>query len=280
MALPDDLQLSQASLQDFVDCRRRFQLRYLLRRAWPAIPAEPVQDYESHLRRASLFHRLVQQSILGVPLDALSALAANEGIGDWWANFSAAAPADLPGQRQPEIVLSAPLGPFRLMAKYDLVVIAPEGRATILDWKTSRRRTPRPWLSRRLQTRVYPYLLAEAGHDLNRGRPIAPDQITMIYWFADFPDQPERFVYSAGQHRENAGYLAGLVEQMTLLAGGDGDWPLTPLERNCRFCVYRSLCDRGVEAGHLDDADLDLEDFVPESFDVEIDFEQIGEIAF
>jgi hypothetical protein len=45
--------------------------------------------------------------------------------------------------------------------------------------------------------------------------------------------------------------------------------------RQCRFCNYRSLCDRGVKAGFLVDLERDLE---PE--EIEIDLEQIAEIEF
>jgi hypothetical protein len=48
--------------------------------------------------------------------------------------------------------------------------------------------------------------------------------------------------------------------------------------RRCAYCVYRSLCDRGVKAGELGDFEEGLEE--GESFDFELDFEQIAEIAF
>ena len=38
--LPPDFHFSQRSLQDYVDCRRRFQLRYLQHLAWPAVEAK------------------------------------------------------------------------------------------------------------------------------------------------------------------------------------------------------------------------------------------------
>jgi hypothetical protein len=201
-------------------------------------------------------------------------------LDSWWQAYLAAAPADLPGQRFPEVTLSAPLGASgerRLVAKYDLVVLAPDGWAVVFDWKTSHHRPPRRWLAERLQTRVYPHLLLHAGGDLTGGQPLAPEQIEMVYWFAGVPDRPERFVYSAGQTVEDAAYLNGLVEQIALLAGGEDIWPLTPDETRCRFCVYRSLCERGVEAGRLEEADY--RDFETEP-EIDLDFEQIAEVEY
>jgi hypothetical protein len=44
--LPPAFQFSQTSLQDFSDCQRRFQLRYLQEQDWPAPVAEPMAEME------------------------------------------------------------------------------------------------------------------------------------------------------------------------------------------------------------------------------------------
>jgi hypothetical protein len=50
--------LSQSSLQDYNDCPRRFELRYLQRLAYPAIETEPALENEKHQREGEFFHRL------------------------------------------------------------------------------------------------------------------------------------------------------------------------------------------------------------------------------
>jgi RecB family exonuclease len=173
-------------------------------------------------------------------------------------------------------VLSAPVGGFRLVAKYDLLAVDPGKRATILDWKTYRTRRGRRWLAERLQTRVYPYVLARAVSHLNEGQPLEPKQMEMVYWFAGFPDDPERFQYDEERYREDEAYLSSLVE--TIEALGEGDFPLTPDEGRCRFCSYRSLCQRGVRAGdfreELQDWELEQEE------DILLDYEQVAEIEY
>ena len=72
MALTDNFQYSQASLQDFVDCRRRFQLRYLQRRPWPAVESEPVLENERTMREGAECHHMIQQNLLGIPAERLS----------------------------------------------------------------------------------------------------------------------------------------------------------------------------------------------------------------
>jgi hypothetical protein len=167
-------------------------------------------------------------------------------------------------------------------------------RAVILEWKTSRKRPQRKWLAERLQTRVYPYLLVRAGsHLLEIGdgglemgdwRPFQPEQMEMVYWFANFPKDPERFSYDTAQYDADGDYLASLIEEIKELALslskglGDEDFPLTTQERRCRYCPYRSLCQRGVRAGSFDEMEDELG--WGDDFEIVLDFEQIAEIEY
>src|SRR5512133_649626 len=93
-------EFSQSSLQDYVDCQRRFDLRYLQRLAWPAAPAEPVREHERHMQRGQRFHRLVQQYLLGVPAEFLARMASadeDEHLLQWWQHFEQTAANLLPG---------------------------------------------------------------------------------------------------------------------------------------------------------------------------------------
>jgi len=284
MPISENFQFSQASLQDAVECRRRFQLRYLLELAWPAPAAEPADAYEAHVRDGEAFHRLIHQHQLGLPVERLTAQANAEDEGrlaTWWANYLAAAPADLPGQRYPEYSLSAPLAGHRLIAKYDLIAVEPGRRAVIVDWKTSQHRPSSAWLAARLQTRVYRYLLAAAGAALNGGQPLAAEQIEMIYWFAEHPDRPERLRYNRTQYEADGRYLASLIAEIA--QARDDDFPLTDDVTRCRFCSYRSLCDRGVAAGDMgaeDDEATTVEETPPVDWAAGFDFEQVGEVEF
>jgi CRISPR/Cas system-associated exonuclease Cas4 (RecB family) len=276
MTLPTDFQFSQASLQDYVDCPRRFQLRHVLRLAWPALEAEPAVENERHLQQGATFHRLVHQHLLGIAPEWLSSAATDVDLRRWWHNYLERGPEDVPASRYPEVVLSAPLGGYRLVAKYDLVAVDAGRRAVIVDWKTSRRKPKRRVLAKRLQTQVYPYLLVRAGSHFNGGRPFEPEQVHMVYWFANFPDDPQRFAYDAAQYEADGVYLAALVDQIEGL--GDEDFPLTTQEQRCGYCPYRSLCQRGVKAGAFDEAEDDVMPDDLSQFD--LDLEQIAEIEF
>ena len=266
--------LSQSSLQDYSDCPRRFELRYLQRLSYPAAESEPALENEKHQQEGEYFHRLVQQHLLGIPAEQVGKLANTGNLQRWWENYLNA--PELSGLRDlpdlyPEVTLSAPLGKFRLVAKYDLIAIG-HGRTVIYDWKTYRKRPRNELLHIRWQTRVYRALLVQAGAHLNHGIPFTPEQLEMVYWFADFPAEPGRFIYQADQYKRDLNALLRIAEEITSASS----FPKTDEAAKCSYCPYRSYCNRGIRAG--DSSDAELETAAAGSFD--INFEQIGEIAF
>ena len=274
MSLPDTFQFSQAKLQDYVDCPRRFQLRHVLMQPWPALIVEPPEEAERHRDRGRDFHLLAHQYTLGLDPQELEATIGDPSLLQWWRTFLANPPADLPeALRRSEVVLTAPLGNYRLVAKLDLLAVEPGQRFLIVDWKTMTRVPERATLARRLQTRVYRYLTVEAGAAYNEGRNPNPEMVEMVYWFAEAGGECQRFPYNGAQHAADGEYLTGLVQGIE--ARDEESWPLTLDDRSCLFCNYRSLCDRGVVPGFLEDLADDLE---PD--EVEIDLEQIAEIEF
>ncbi len=286
----NEIALNQGNLQDFLDCRRRFWLRHIRRLSWPAIESEPVLENEHYIQQGARFHQLVHQHLLGVPEERLSAMLAARPVEDelrgWWENYLEwrSNPQEFPELWQPqvrhfpEITLAAALDGgdqrLRLVAKYDLVAVFPDERILILDWKTTRRPPPRSRLAERMQTRVYPYLLVLAGEQLV-GRPVQPDQVELVYWFAGQPTAPARFPYSQARFLEDQRDLNELAALLLRLKD-EQDYPLTSDERRCAFCIYRSLCDRGINAGELDELESDASlDWLPD-----LDPEQIQEVEY
>jgi hypothetical protein len=128
-----------------------------------------------------------------------------------------------------------------------------------------------------MQTRVYRALLVKAGAHINNGIPFDPEKIEMIYWFADFPNDPARFEYTSLQLQRDWDLLEKLATEVTLRqAQGASSYPQTDDRQMCAYCTYRSYCERGIGAGDWDAAEAEMQ--AEELFDV--NFEQIGEIAF
>lgn len=286
--LPPNFAFSQGSLQALADCLRLFQLRYIQRVSWPAPLAEPVDEYEDLQIQGQTFHHLVHQSLIDIPVEYLTRSAgANPRLAGWWHNFRENAPDLRAFTSYPEISISIPLGNYRLVAKFDLLAIdqAPsesptpsQVRAVIFDWKTSHNRPKRAWQVEKLQSRVYPFILVEASEAI-LGFPLQPEQVEMVYWFANFPTAPMNFPYDQEKFESDKRAILNLIA--TALELDSKEALKTDRIKRCRFCVYRSLCDRGTTAASLsDDPDL-ASDLEPTSeIGFELDFDQIAEVAF
>lgn len=296
LPLPDTFSFSQSSLQAYEDCPRRFWLAYAEQLPWPAVEAAPVQDHERLMRLGAHFHRLVERAEVGLDPVLLSE-GLDTTLGGWFDAYQRFRPDDLPdgavdeGVIEVERVLSIPFesdnGRYRLAAKYDLIAVQSsekDDRVIIVDWKTSRRRGDPGSLRHRLQTIVYPYVLVEASAALGWG-PVRPEQVEMRYWFTAAPGQPIVFGYDQSQHDAAHERLHHLLA--TILNGEEeADFPKvidTELNRRrfCNYCVYRSRCDRGRDAGELDEVD-DADELFMVDVETALEFtlDDIPELAF
>jgi len=279
MNLPEEFDFTQSNLQDYSDCPYRFYLRYILNIKWPALIVDDAVDFELRGQTGARFHRLGQQYLLGVPEERLTSLAESDPQPDvavWWENFLFNTPPWLKGKRFIENTLMTRLLGYRLVAKYDLILVADENKVTIFDWKTSQNPGRKEWLLERVQTRFYRFVLTESAAMITDGQSINPEQITMNYWFAPHPESPVSLPYSQQAYQADKTFFQNLIQEIT--SKNLDSFEKTSDPKKCRFCVYRSHCDRGVEAGDL--ASFEALEKKPESFKLDTDYEEIAEIEF
>ena len=212
---------------------------------------------------------MIQQHIEGLPVAALTQSMSEPDLARWWQSYLDSYDStlgDLPADRRAEVAMAIPIKNYRLTAHFDLIATESDNeRAVIVDWKTEQRLPSREQLLNRMQTRVYRYVLTTAQQRL-------PGTVAMIYWFAQHPAQPVTLPYNAVQFAGDHTFLTQLIEEIEQRAADDGEWDKTPDERKCAYCVYRSLCQRGVKAGVVDPDEEDLE--------IEINLEEIDEIVY
>jgi hypothetical protein len=274
MLLPDDFQFSQNNLQNYIDCARRFQLRHILHQDWPAIQTEPIMQTEQLIELGQNFHRLVYQQLSGIPANILSETAKDHELETLWQNYLNHGPARHEKNIKAESTLSIPFAGYRLVAKYDLLVFHADAKVTIYDWKTSRKQPKLDFMSQRMQSKIYPFVLSLAGRSPEESLPV--DGIEMVYWFPYHPSSPISFTYNLQQQNDDRIVLEEMVKE--ILTFQERIFPLTMDPTRCKFCIYRSLCQRGEKAGNLGELE-NLESF---SLDPEwdLDFEKIEEIEF
>ena len=265
MNLPEPFTFSQNNLQDYADCHYRFLLRHVHHLEWPAVESEPLLEQEARIDLGFQFHRLVQQYFCGIDIKILSESIEDPLLQEWWSTFLILDLQELPGAKFAEKMLSVPFKEHRLVAKYDLLVVGKSGQVLIYDWKTTTFQPKRQSLIQRMQSRVYPALLMLQRERISPIAVSSPEDIRMTYWFPAFPDTPVAFDYSRSQYEQDLLILGNMVDE--IIAKEEVEFNKTDDERKCKFCRYRSLCERGVEAGTTPEDGTELPPENPFEFD-------------
>jgi len=266
---------SQHSLATYVRCPRRFLLKYVDRQPWPMPEDRDPLGYQKHLERGRVFHQWMVRHQLGIDMDAMAATCGDSLLEQWWRAARGfdwtQLPADL---RESEISIVVPIGPYRLYARFDLVALDRGGRAVVVDWKTLESRPSERTLRTRMQTRIYLYTLVASGSVLTGGQEIDPSQAHMVYWFANYPDEPADIRYSDSAHAAAERDLTSLVEEIS--SRRRNEFQQTQDVRFCTRCNYRSLCDR------IDESPLskDPNGWLDEDIDFALDLDETDDLEY
>lgn len=259
------IRLSATAIQDFEVCQRRFQLRHLLNQPWPAVQAEPLHDHELHTRRGTQFHLILQRYFSGIHPDILSDMVDDVVVKQWWDAFQVAQPVPLKAtcRIMPECSVVCEVQNYRLRAIIDLLVLDfDDNSVTIFDWKTTRRIPDAANYRSAIQTRVYQYIMAVLAPTILPAFD-ALDRVKMVYWFPNYPDNTISLPYSEAAHQRNMIWLSDQIAAIDLQIKTDTakEWAKTSDSTHCRYCDYRSLCERGSsEIVHVDSDNLDFDD--------------------
>ena len=269
----ENLVYSASMLQDFVDCQRRFELKYVLKQSWPSIPVEPVLEIEALMARGRQFHFLAHQFFARVPISTINAAIDDDVLAHWFDHFFDFTQHQDWVRTLSEIQFGTLINQHQVIAVYDLVASAGNGQIFIFDWKTSILPPKKKYLVEKMQTLIYPFILFENLPRLFPGF-LQEEQrsLSMVYWFPEFPDSSIIFEYDQDQHQKNSQILVNILNQINIKLASQ-QFSCTSDKRKCRFCQYRSLCDRGIIAGRVDESDTEESSEL-----IEIDFDALPEM--
>ncbi len=272
-----DFRFSSQSLQDYVECQRRFALRYIQKLDWPAEESSPYLAFEQFRQKGNQFHTCSDQYFHHVAPQAIEKQILDDDLRLWWGNFLQFIATKDFNFSTSEILFQTSLNEHVLIAKFDLLVMQTNGNFSIYDWKTiaGRKKPKRNTLAEKMQTHIYPYVLCKSTNLIDRQPAIQPSQVELIYWFPQFPDQPESFPYSSIQMQADEKTITALMNEICQKA--TDDFPKTEDESRCRFCVYRSYCGRGKQAANIFEGETEF-DF--DLSDLDLDIEKVEEISY
>lgn len=238
-SLPEGFPYTQSKLQDFLDCPRRFYLKYIEGQRWPAPITEPQKDFEKRLRRGQQMHQLIEQHLLGIPEEIVQHQIPpyDELLNDWWAEYTyqCKALADLP-IIYPEILLSMMIERHLILAKFDAITVDAAQNVVAIDWKTGKLPPPAK-LETRMQTVLYLAVLYRATKSLLGQQ---PQSITLRY-ISLATGEIQSFHVTALNIANLEMQVFNVIEQIHA-----SSFDKIIHEDPCRFCVYRGLCGRGT----------------------------------
>lgn len=262
MPIEPGFRFSANNLQEYTYCPRRFELKYLLKQSYPAIISQPVLEMEHRMEMGQCFHSLVNQFLSGVDADLIDRSIPGEPLKTWFQNFLDFFRQFSRFKNLSEHTFFIPFEGFQCIAVFDLIIFKENNEILIVDWKTTLRDPDRARYEIRMQTTLYPFLLYECMCDMESMKNLQPDNISMQYWFPANPGVEIIFPYSHEKRTQNREKLIKLIQAINAL--DLGKFEKTNFTNRCEYCQYRSLCERGEQAGGFSSAEeaFDLEDLI------------------
>jgi len=265
---------SAKKLQDYLDCERRYELKYILNQSWPAVACEPILEIESNIKKGNEFHFLIHQYFSGIPSGILLDTIHDNSMKKWFANFLLFQESLKAVTCFSEFSLSAQIRENKLTAIYDLIFLNEDQDVWIIDWKTSHAKPKKSALTSKIQSILYPFILNEVLDEIFPKMNISPEKISMRYWYPSSPNEDVIFPYGQSVHQENRVFLENVINEIQ--GKETGEYKLTKDEKKCRFCPYRSLCKHGITTSNL----LELEENNLDESDLSTMYDQLPEISF
>lgn len=254
----EERQMSALALNTYQICPLRFRYRYVDNLLWSKVRgANP--DERKAIDRGQNFHLMARRYYAGLDPARVADPVEQRELDAWMALLQGFLPRTFDRAFYPELELRLNRPGMRLLAKFDLVAVDPDGRGIIYDWKTERRFPRRSYLTSSMQTLVYRYMLCAAGGSYSpRGR-FRPEDVTMIYWNPLHPHRWERLPYSQAQFDKDGAQLQNLIA--TILRTPRDRFIATTNLKACEHCEYRPIC----HGRRSDSVDLEEEESLMEA---------------
>jgi hypothetical protein len=251
--LPLDFVFSQNNLQLYVDCKHRFYLHEILKLDWPANDSEPVKIQEERMMLGTQFHLICSQYFSGIPAEKVEESIQSPEIMKWWRSFLDFGLMPSP-DLIPEKAITVPFSGYHLTAHFDLLQKKSNDTYVIFDWKTNTKYPPHQRVAERMQTLIYPVVLDFFLRSKSKDKPL-DSRIEMIYWYPEFPDKPHRFTFTRETLEYQKTSLHDLIVEIS--QNSAENFSLTDEIDRCKYCQYRSYCNRGIMAGEYMDHEID-----------------------
>ncbi|MBZ9607723.1 PD-(D/E)XK nuclease family protein [Clostridium estertheticum] len=187
---------SQNLLNTFDKCPLKFKIKYLDNVRWKKDSIDN-EDYYENMNMGLDFHLICERYFSNIPVGIDNS---NTDLINWFNSLKEKFAVLDENTYFTEYEIKMRKENIRIQAKYDLIIIKPNNKIEIWDWKTENRKLDYKEVCKRMQTIVYMYILGESSLKIF-DKDIPLENISMNFWQPQFKDDIITINYSESNHR-------------------------------------------------------------------------------
>lgn len=222
---------TQSSIGTFIQCPLKFRYRY-----FEGLYGSNDDSLKDSFDRGSRFHLLAERYFKGIDIDGEYI---QEGdLKELFKKLKEKYPLEDNCRYLSEYDIREKNQKMRLMARYDLIILKPNGRVQIVDFKTNRKKLSEESIEKSLQTKIYLYLLKENFKAVFENiRKIK--NIEMVYYQTEYPEENFAVKYDEELHVETKEFLNKTIENIEVF---DFKGYEKRESNHCRICEFKNFC--------------------------------------
>ncbi|MBW9172451.1 PD-(D/E)XK nuclease family protein [Clostridium estertheticum] len=231
---------SQNLLNTFDKCPLKFKIKYLDNIRWKKDSIDD-EDYYENMNMGLDFHLIAQRYFSNIPLVINDS---NTELLHFAKSLREKFTIIDENIYLPEYEIKMRKDDIRIQAKYDLIIIKPNNKIEIWDWKTENRKLDYSEVSKRMQAIVYMYIVGERSLEIF-DREIPFENISMSFWQPQFKEDIITINYSKSKHKV---YEEKIIDIIRRLNNYDFslDFNIELYRKKCRYCEFAGdtqVCD-------------------------------------
>ncbi|MBZ9636272.1 PD-(D/E)XK nuclease family protein [Clostridium sp. FP1] len=234
---------SQNLLNTFDKCPFKFKIKYLDNVRWKK-DSKSDEDYYENMDMGLDFHLTAQRYFSNIPVvindSNTELLHFTNSLREKFIILDE-------NIYLPEYEIKMRKDNIRIQAKYDLIIIKPNNKIEIWDWKTENRKLDYKEVSKRMQAIVYMYILGERSLEIF-DRDICLENISMKFWQPQFKEDIITINYSESKHKINEEKIMQLTRRLDNY-DFSLDFNIELYSKQCKYCEFAGnaqVCDAFV----------------------------------
>lgn len=231
----NDFYFSQNSLNTFKQCFLKFNYKYIEGINF----RKDEEGYYENIETGLNFHLLCNRYFIGIDPFIGKDTKDKDNLNKWYNNLIETIPMKEDNEYLSEYTIKMQKNTIKLQANYDLIILKKDS-IEIWDFKTENRKPKVEDLKKRMQTKVYMYVLMENLNLINKE--INYDKLKMVYFNPQFENSKVEITYSLEEHTFNEESIKAIIDSINEYEF-KGNYFEGLKKKACNYCEFYRLCE-------------------------------------